>query len=106
MWKYLLICAMVGVASCSGTKGNSDGAGADEGKSATIVAPDIHGQWLIENVVENDSSMKKPFPTFIHLTARDLDLFYISAGRRGLQFEVNPVRVAEYVNARFADIVK
>ncbi len=50
--------------------------------------------------------MKKPFPTFIHLTARDLDLFYISAGRRGLQFEVNPVRVAEYVNARFADIVK
>lgn len=60
MWKYFLICAMVGVASCSGTKGNSDGAGADEGQSATIAAPDIQGQWLIENVVENDSSYVRP----------------------------------------------
>lgn len=50
--------------------------------------------------------MKKPFPTFIHITASNLDTFYVSAGRRGLQIEINPAQLADYVHAQFADIVK
>lgn len=50
--------------------------------------------------------MKKPFPTFFHLTARDFDKIYVSAGKRGLQLEIDPQQLAAYVKAQFADIVK
>ena len=50
--------------------------------------------------------MKKPFPTFFHLTSRDFDKIYVSAGKRGLQLEIDPQQLAAYVKAQFADIVK
>ncbi len=50
--------------------------------------------------------MKKPFPTFFHLTAHDFDKIYVSAGKRGLQLEIDPQQLAAYVKAQFADIVK
>ena len=34
--------------------------------------------------------MKKPYPTWIHLTALDFPFIYISAGQRGLQLKLNP----------------
>lgn len=50
--------------------------------------------------------MKKAFPTFIHTSARNFEHIYISAGIRGLQFEISPCDLAAYVDARFADLVK
>lgn len=50
--------------------------------------------------------MKKPFPTFFHLTARDFDRIFVSAGRRGLQLEIDPHALADFVHAQFADITK
>ena len=50
--------------------------------------------------------MKKPFPTFIHESAVDLDEIFISAGQRGLQIKVNPARLAEFVGATFIDLIK
>jgi len=50
--------------------------------------------------------MKKAFPTFIHTSAQNFEHIYISAGIRGLQFEINPHDLAAYVNANFADLVK
>lgn len=34
--------------------------------------------------------MKKHYPTYIHETCNNFDKIYISAGKRGLQIEINP----------------
>ena len=49
--------------------------------------------------------MKKPFPTFFHSTAPDFDTIFVSAGVRGLQLQINPVALIDYVGATVADIV-
>lgn len=48
--------------------------------------------------------LKKPFPIFIHHTAMDYDEIFISAGRRGLQIAVSPIKLAEFTNATVTDI--
>ncbi len=48
--------------------------------------------------------MKKPFPTFFHATATDFPVIYVSAGVRGLQLEINPQDLIDYVGAEIADI--
>lgn len=50
--------------------------------------------------------MKKPFPTFFHSTATDFDSIYVSAGRRGLQLNINPQLLIDFVGATVADIAK
>lgn len=60
MWKYLIICLLMGITSCSGTKNHSDRSGEDKIVNDEISAPNIQGQWYIENVVENDSSYVRP----------------------------------------------
>lgn len=50
--------------------------------------------------------MKKPFPTFFHLTALDFDRIFVSAGQRGLQLAINPGELIAYVGARCADLIK
>lgn len=48
--------------------------------------------------------MKKFFPTFIHETAILFETFCVSAGRRGVQAEVSPEALAEFLPAAFADL--
>jgi len=50
--------------------------------------------------------MKKKFPTVFDETAQLFDKIYVSAGQRGLQIIVDPMQLAEYVEARFADVTK
>lgn len=50
--------------------------------------------------------MKKLFPTFIHNTAENLKTFYVSAGKIGLQMEINPQELKIFINAQFADLIK
>lgn len=50
--------------------------------------------------------MKKPLPTFFHLTATQFDRIFVSAGQRGLQFGVNPTDLINYVGATTADLIK
>lgn len=50
--------------------------------------------------------MKKKYPTFIDETAQLFDRIYVSAGMRGIQIIVNPLQLAEYVQAQFTDITK
>ena len=50
--------------------------------------------------------MKKKFPTFIDETATLFDEIYISAGVRGTQIILNPLHLATFVGAKFADLVK
>lgn len=50
--------------------------------------------------------MKKKYPTVFDETALLFDKIYVSAGQRGVQMIVDPVLLAEYVQARFADITK
>ncbi len=58
MWKYLMLCLVLGVASCSGTKGSKEQAADLENQKEQV--ENIQGQWMIENVVENDSSYVRP----------------------------------------------
>lgn len=48
--------------------------------------------------------MKKPFKTVIDITAKELDRFFVSAGRVGRQIEVNPQQVAKLINCDFEKI--
>ena len=50
--------------------------------------------------------MKKKYPTVIDETAQLFDRIYVSAGQRGVQMIVDPIRLAEYVQATFADVTK
>lgn len=43
--------------------------------------------------------MKKRFPTYVHSTAADFETIYISAGVRGLQFEISPFDLISFVDA-------
>ena len=49
--------------------------------------------------------MKKPFPTFFHSTATGFDRIYVSAGVRGLQLEIDPRQLSDFVGGTPADIV-
>ena len=48
--------------------------------------------------------MKKKFPTVFDETAQLFDKIYVSAGQRGVQMIVEPMVLAEYVGAKFADV--
>lgn len=49
--------------------------------------------------------MKKHFPTYINISARDFSHIYVSAGIRGLQARISPEDLAKEAKAEFADIV-
>ena len=48
--------------------------------------------------------MKKRFPTYFHTTALDQNVIYVSAGVRGLQVEIAPHDLINFVQAMIADI--
>ena len=48
--------------------------------------------------------MKRAFPTYIHLSAREYDTVFISAGVRGLQLRISPDDLAGFVGATFAAV--
>lgn len=50
--------------------------------------------------------MKKKYPTVFDETAQLFDRIYVSAGQRGIQMIVDPMQLAEYVEAAFADVTK
>lgn len=50
--------------------------------------------------------MKKRYPTYIDETAQLFDRIYVSAGQRGVQLIVEPVALANYVGAAFADLIR
>lgn len=49
---------------------------------------------------------KKLFPTFIDETAQLFDTIYVSGGHTGLNVELNPETLRQFVNASFADLTK
>ncbi len=60
MWKFIIICLLVSMAACTGAQKNSDKTDSDKAVNEEISVNSIHGQWDIENVVENDSSYVRP----------------------------------------------
>ena len=49
--------------------------------------------------------MKKKFPTYVHSTALDFETIYVSAGVRGLQLEISPAALIDFVGGIVADVV-
>ena len=49
--------------------------------------------------------MKKKFPTYFHSTALDFETIYVSAGVRGLQLEISPAALIDFVGGIIADVV-
>ncbi len=50
--------------------------------------------------------MKKKFPTVFDETALLYDAIFVSAGQRGMQMEVEPRALMEFVDASAADVIK
>ena len=50
--------------------------------------------------------MKKKFPTYFHSTALDQEKIYVSAGVRGLQIEIAPSALMNFVGAEVADVAE
>ena len=50
--------------------------------------------------------MKKKFPTYIDETATLCEKIYVSGGMRGLQMILSPTNLAEFVEAKFSDLIK
>ena len=48
--------------------------------------------------------MKKHFPTYFHSTALNFDHIYVSAGVRGLQIEISPATLIDFVGASVAEV--
>lgn len=48
--------------------------------------------------------MKKRFPTFLDLSAQDLETIYVSGGRIGAQMELSPQALAGLIGAAFAPL--
>ena len=47
---------------------------------------------------------KKRLKTIIHSSAKKYSMIYVSAGRRGLEIELNPDDLAQLTNAKLAEI--
>ncbi len=60
MWKFLILCLLVTASACTGTKGDTNISKVNENTGAETKIADIQGQWMIENIVENDSSYVRP----------------------------------------------
>ena len=50
--------------------------------------------------------MKKKFPTYFHSTALEQEKIYVSAGVRGLQIEIAPSALKNFVGAEVADVAE
>lgn len=48
--------------------------------------------------------IKKRFPTYFHSTAMNFDHIYVSAGVRGLQIEISPAVLIDFVGANVAEV--
>lgn len=48
--------------------------------------------------------MKKKFPTYFHSTVLDFETIYVSAGVRGLQLEISPAALVDFVGGIVADV--
>lgn len=49
--------------------------------------------------------MKKKFPVYIDETAQLFDEIYVSAGIRGMQIKLSPVKLAALIEAQFCDLI-
>lgn len=49
--------------------------------------------------------MKKPYPTFLHISALNFPLIYISAGERGLQLRLSPDDLQQAIHLTIASLV-
>ncbi|MDH5760767.1 MAG: Cys-tRNA(Pro) deacylase [Gemmatimonadota bacterium] len=47
---------------------------------------------------------KKPLPTFFDASAEVFDTIYVSAGRRGLEIELDPADLLRLTSGRYADL--
>ncbi|MCR5148581.1 MAG: Cys-tRNA(Pro) deacylase [Eubacterium sp.] len=49
--------------------------------------------------------MKKMFPTFVHISAKEYDKMFVSAGKVGMQVELPPQALVDIVNVKFDDLI-
>jgi len=49
--------------------------------------------------------MKKMYPMFIHETCKNFDFIFVSAGKRGMQLQVNPLDLISITGALACDLI-
>lgn len=96
---------VVGIVPMTGTLDLKSLAAALGGKKAVMARPD-EAERATGYVVGGISPLgqRRTLPTVIDSTARDCDVIYLSAGKRGLQMSVAAADIARLTGARFADI--
>ena len=50
--------------------------------------------------------LRRPYKTFIHESAKDLDFMIVSAGKIGHQIKLNPNDLVEVVSGKFENLIK
>ena len=50
--------------------------------------------------------MKKAYPAFIDVSAKNHERIYVSAGMRGVQLILSPEDLAGFIKAKFCDLVQ
>lgn len=50
--------------------------------------------------------MKKPFKTFVHESAKDLNDFYVSGGRVGVQIKLSPSELQKVIRFEYANLIQ
>ncbi|MFV0418773.1 MAG: Cys-tRNA(Pro) deacylase [Dysgonomonas sp.] len=50
--------------------------------------------------------MKKLFPTYIDNSSENLEFIYISAGKRGLQIQINPTDLVKLVKIKIGNLIQ
>ena len=50
--------------------------------------------------------LKRPYKTFIHESAKELDFMIVSAGKIGHQIKLNPNDLVEVVSGKFKNLIK
>ncbi len=78
---------------------------AAKGKKANMANPKLAEKitgYMVGGI--SPLAQKKALPTFIHLSAIELDCMCISAGKRGLEIELNPHDLAILTQGVFTDL--
>lgn len=97
-----LAVGVIPVSSMLGMKLIAKAVGAKKANMASAVDVERSTGYVLGGV--SPLGQKKQLKTFIDLSAEKFETIFVSAGRRGLEIELNPVDLRKLTNGRFTEL--